>query len=82
MAGKMAMGVRWKPGTSHISMPKKEVLKFWISATTLAEMMDGSMDAPLWMAWISAVCIVEVLVVARPIASHAALTASLLTPKM
>ena len=45
-------------------------------------MMDGSMDAPLWMAWISAVCIVEVLVVARPMASHAALTASLLTPKM
>ena len=50
MAGKMAMGTRRKPGTSHISMPKKLVLKFWISETTLAGMMDGSITAPLWMA--------------------------------
>ena len=82
MAGKMAMGTKRKPGTSHISMPKKLVLKFWISATMLAGMMDGSITAPLWMAWISAVCIVEVLAVAMPIASQAALTAALSTPKM
>ena len=75
MAGKMAMGVRWKPGTSHISMPKKLVLKFWISETTLAGMMDGSITAPLWMAWISAVCIVEVLAVAMPIAIFPAIAA-------
>ena len=50
--------------------------------TKLAGMMDGSITAPLWMAWISAVCIVEVLAVAMPIASQAALTAALSTPKM
>ena len=81
-SGKMAMGVRLKPGMSHISMPKNMVLKLRISSTMSAGMMSGLMTAPLWMAWISAVCMVEVLAVARPMASQAAWTASLETPKM
>ena len=82
MAGKMASGVRAKPAMSQISRPKKVVLKLAISATVAAGMMDASMDAPLWMAWIRAVCMVEVLVVTRPIASQAALIEALSTPKM
>ena len=58
------------------------VLKLAISETVAAGMMDGSIEAPLRIAWIKEVCMVEALTPVRPMASHAALMAVLSTPKM